>query len=1090
MSGFHVCSSDPREINRVLGIMAEHLGKRIDQTGKIGKRTQSLLTGLGVSTSTDAMDALANLLNGILDDDILSAFEKPMFIILYENTIGEYEELLQSVTDWDLLEESAWTVYVAARTALVNIVEALAPAYDDVSQDTDLRKCLGTGGGKTLAAKFKACNDAKWAVHLMIQTKVMGELSNILSDDVLSRAEKPEFVKAYLEATQDHLSLSNQAELWGLLDNGYWEGCDLAETNLVTAVEALSPAYNDMTQDTALGTGGGAALIRLFYQVFTSRTAFEKVLATTVKTTVDDILAQLESIFSDDVLSKGSEKTTFGIIYKEAISDHDNLLTLAAAWSVTDELGTYVAAYTALVTLVESLVPTYVDQSQDTPLNGQGDTLLADFQALYDARTNLKQAIDLRVKDQFDSIFDDDKLTPPEKVLLEQKVAQLYTEKFTATTGVNAQADTYGVSRTNYDAAWAALMAKLAALTGWNSTTRVWTYRTTTLFLGIGGGAVLCNAFLLVAQTRDIILGKINNLISGTLSDIYSDDVLTPPEKQIVQEEVSKIILNQTSINADAVSAGLSSDSTLLAYNNAVTALKVCLAKHPIGIADKHWCLSSNAWYTSHLSDTLALGTGGGAELRALVLSVTSKALALTFLNAYCQMRLASTAQATALMADWLVKYGLIDSSTGTINANTKILPGSITTPLLAANIMFAKQMVIGNFDNLVPNGTSEMTPPVQVNGTTTWLDVTATSADVEARCVQTGNARNGLYCRQVLAGTEVTVSKRIPVEKGTRFGFDAYVKLASSKGTAHVAIVYLNSSGTETTRFTASSVSSSSYTLNRVAMVQASYDVALQAVLDASAYVEFRLCNTGAVTAYFDDLYARVILDGQLIVDGTITADQVNAASLQAALVEGMVIKSSDAPLPANVSVDSLGEYIDTGVLIQSGASGTGTYALLVGKKGMRVGQRYIGDLCPVAQNRIANGAFAHLEAGWNISETDNVDHYTSSGMMVFAFTGAGGGYLEQTIVVPVPPQVGDSVKLSLTYDSTAHVSEMYAKVIRYSDDTYVKTILKTGTYGVQTLSIDITSLVSASGNYGVMLGFTSSGVGEVHYGSVSLIV
>lgn len=1119
----HVNSGDPREINRVLDLYGDAIGKAGQAAStKSTKRLQTFLSGLGISTSSedDAIDALIALLDALLDDDVLSASEKLQFIILYENTIGGYDELKKNCTDWGLLDSKEWTTYDTARNDLIAAVTALSPPFDDTSQDTP----LGTGGGKILVAKFKACNDAKWAVDKLIQTTIMAQLSAILSDDVLSRAEKPVFCKAYQEAIGDHDSLENQAELWDLLSNAAWTAYDAAYNALVAAVTALVPAYDDMTQDTPLGTGGGAVLTQKFYALFTTRTTFEKVLAVTIKNTVDDIIKQLTDILSDDILSR-SEKPVFCSIYHSAIAGHDQLLTLADAWGITDEKQAYVDAYTELVTIITGLTPAYNDTSQDTPLGkGGGKIILADFKALYDATANLQSAIDLRVKGVFDDIFDDDKLTPPEKVLLEQKVAQLKAQKETPITGMDAQADRYGLDRTVYDAAWTSLLSSLATLSGWDKTNLVWIDRKSTVYLGMGGGAVFRAKFDLVVSEYNALQGKIANLINGVLSDIYSDDELTPPEKQVVLTNFNNVLADQKKALLDAASAGVVNEPALTAFNKSVDALKLLLACFPPNSTDKHWDSALLTWKAGHTKDTLFLGVGGGAQLRASFLSCRSQYLALSYVLAYALMRLMTVTQATTLMADWLVKYGLIDPSTGTIDAKTKISDSSITTPLLAANIMFAKQQVIGNFDNYALNSTSEMAPPMQKDGSAHWLDVTPTSPDIEARCLHAGDARNGNYCRLVPAGNEIAISKRIPMTKGARFEAEAYGKVmkltkpasvtddtwnsypdSMKGGTAQVAIVFFDAltDGKETFRFTSNLSTATNYEFLQVAMTQASYDKDTQAALDKSLSVEFHLLNQGAGDACFDDMYCRTILDGKLVVDGSITAASADIASFRAALVNAMVLKSWDAPDPADVNVDALGQWIPQGVLIQSGAKDPGQYALLVGKTGMRVGRRFIGDAYPDASNQIANGNFACSSVGWNISYSPHVtftmgatdatggkNHAVMRWNTSQGSTGQAWGTLSQLFNVAMAPIAGDPIYLSawvnpgdMRYDG----SYMQIKLYRLSDG-----LTKTWKVGpgpaLAWKSENLAGFIGA-GYFGVELSFANCSSGAVCWGEVSLV-
>lgn len=91
-------------------------------------------------------------------------------------------------------------------------------------------------------------------------------LASITADDVLSRAEKPVVITNYQGESATHTALVAQASALGVSYSAY----DAAWTGLANWLVALSPTWNDVSQDTPLGSGGGATMRSLWSTLSTT----------------------------------------------------------------------------------------------------------------------------------------------------------------------------------------------------------------------------------------------------------------------------------------------------------------------------------------------------------------------------------------------------------------------------------------------------------------------------------------------------------------------------------------------------------------------------------------------------------------------------------------------------------------------------------------------------------------------------------------------------------------------------------------------------------------------------------------------------
>jgi len=186
----------------------------------------------------------------------------------------------------------------------------------------------------------------------------------------------------------------------------------------------------------------------------------------------------------------------------------------------------------------------------------------------------------------------------------------------------------------------------------------------------------------------------------------------------------------------------------------------------------------------------------------------------------------------------------------------TKITDGAITSNLVAANAIFAKQLVVANFDNLIPNPNSELDLTSMPSGG--WEGIAISSAD----------KRTGSKSRLV-SSTTTTITPFIPVAVGDQYLFTSYVK-ASSSSTVKL-VYYAADQTTVIATHTGTAKSGGVWTEQSV----------LQSTVPASAvYMIARLQGGG--TAYFDDMYLRQMAASTLIVDGGVQANNILAGAVR----------------------------------------------------------------------------------------------------------------------------------------------------------------------------------------------------------------
>ena len=231
------------------------------------------------------------------------------------------------------------------------------------------------------------------------------------------------------------------------------------------------------------------------------------------------------------------------------------------------------------------------------------------------------------------------------------------------------------------------------------------------------------------------------------------------------------------------------------------------------------------------------LGEGGNATLTLLLKTIREELTKLAAAVAVGQM----TADIANGVTEAMLISDFVDRTTG------QIVWDKIA---VAYHTIFAHQMFIANFDNLIPNPNSEIEPPE--GG---WPPEA-----FEGLGVVEGNAFDGSeHCRYVEPDTTLIVTQAMPCSIDDQYAFRAQVNGAG----ASIGI-YFNGDPNPASSSTPSD-SSGYYSL---------HECTAKAPAGTTS-IAFGL-KAGSQGAYFDNLYARRMADALLLVDGMIKAQHL----------------------------------------------------------------------------------------------------------------------------------------------------------------------------------------------------------------------
>ena len=315
---------------------------------------------------------------------------------------------------------------------------------------------------------------------------------------------------------------------------------------------------------------------------------------------------------------------------------------------------------------------------------------------------------------------------------------------------------------------------------------------------------------------------------------VDDDDVLTVPQKKLLAIQWAEIMAEQARLNRLAIMYGINDD----AYNLAIAACRDFLDSRT---KPKPW---------TDFSDVTYLGEGGGKELRRLLAAIRAEYVKLLADVAVGRMSHTIASGATEAM----LESKFVDSLTGKIIWDTLDF---------ASQRIFAHQMYIANFDNLIPNPNSEMAEP---RGG--WPE----DAIEAAGLVYLGfGAYNGAWGRTAPINTALAVSLKIPCSPGDQFCFRA---MAKGEG-AGIGIYF--DGQTVGQSWVTKIESGEDWELLECSVSGENTD-GTRGAPKGTTFVQFFIRGGQGADGYFDALYARRMSDGLLLVDGSIKTQHLDA--------------------------------------------------------------------------------------------------------------------------------------------------------------------------------------------------------------------
>jgi hypothetical protein len=304
-------------------------------------------------------DAVWNSIQGMLANDVVSVAEKTTLLLAYAQLLGEQLTVGGAADEWDVPR----LAYDAAISALKARVAALAPPFEDRSQDTP----LGDGGGAALWALWVDVMTKRDQVLLQVEQARKQSLEQMLGDSRLPPGERRR-VKAERDRIQFAL-----AELAALAALGVpsaeaaaaLTAFQVSAAALEAHLDAL-PAWDASSHDwdsyegiVDLGTGGGPSLYAKIKGATEAEAAARRLLNT-------DTRGLTVSLGSDGVISAGADKQRWRLEWGRVQGEYASVRAQAVS------LGVYVAyleaAFNALSSYINNLVPPLSDGTKDTPV--------------------------------------------------------------------------------------------------------------------------------------------------------------------------------------------------------------------------------------------------------------------------------------------------------------------------------------------------------------------------------------------------------------------------------------------------------------------------------------------------------------------------------------------------------------------------------------------------------------------------------------------------------------------------------------------------------------------------------------------------
>jgi hypothetical protein len=338
-------------------------------------------------------------------------------------------------------------------------------------------------------------------------------------------------------------------------------------------------------------------------------------------------------------------------------------------------------------------------------------------------------------------------------------------------------------------------------------------------------------------------------------------------------------------IAADAISAGniqanaITSDKILA---NSIIAGKVAVGA--IGASE----IAANAI----ISGKIAAGTISATEIASGAITTVKLAASAVTANELAALSVtADKVGAGAIVAGKIGANAIVGTNIqGDTITGAKLAAGTLGAREIAANAITAKQLVITDFDNLVQNGS------FQDGSSTSDLWDFGLSGDA-GWYMETGDGASGntyLVMYRGASGTQntsMTTKDRIPCKPGETFRLAASIKAGGSSG-FFLRLVWIDASGSEITE---------NGVVDNVGVPATWTQFSGKLVVPSNArFLKVRMYFQGSLGQYVvvDDIRVSRAYGGELIVDGSITASQINVSNLSALNITVSNIDIGDATI------------------------------------------------------------------------------------------------------------------------------------------------------------------------------------------------
>jgi hypothetical protein len=882
------------------------------------------------------------------------------------------------------------------------------------------------------------------AIH-GVQTAANNALANIASDNILSPGEKPAVVLDYTNITNEQSGIDAQAGAFTCTTVDAAKGSyDTAVSNLTTYLGTLTGWNVIPGSDVAIV---GTTFRQKFADVYSTRQAL-----------LNAIYARAKAL-ADAAQVTGNSKAK--VFYQSTTP------TASAAGDIWVDTGNNYR--------VSTWTGTAWQLCQDSA------AAAASAKAANDALTN---------------IASDNILSPGEK----PAVVLDYTNITNEQSGIDAQAGaftctTVDAAKGSYDTAVSNLATYLGTLTGWNV---------------IPGsdvaivGTTFRQKFADVYSTRQALLNAIYarakalaDAAQSGVNTINDPDTLTVGEKPQIILDYNAITGENADLVAKANAYSVDHSTYDTAYSALVTTYLPTLTSptawnslsgttslgtgNRVALWNPKWAAVKNA--AADLRNAIAVGTGQKAISTAAT-DALNKANAAQLASQPHQVAWAYASRPALPNALYPAGYYAITTDARTVQVNAA---GTAWTDVLVAATgvfgqFFTKQLVVMNFDNLIPNPNSELDLTNMPVGSYEGAGV-VTATDYGF------SARSGTKARLVQSSqVPLWLTDFIPCGVGDQFYFEGYAFPLDVAGQRiDLFVVFF---GTDKVTELAYPMGSTYAPGN----VWSKVSVASTPAPSGTLYVRFAAQTYSTTTRYLiDDLYARRMADASMIVDGTLQALVVKTPLLYSLDIRSGSDASGytagtaiHAPIGFRISAIPFNTTYIGGTTDSTCQMELGGSVNIGGYKAQTYADRVFQTF-----NRVGNGLLAYGMAPWGSTAppTYGVGRTAGLGSLGAASPSEGGTYtlsVYQSLSLPklYPGQV---VNLDLYTGFNALGSLTKSGYIKayLLDSSGTETLLNTWTYSTTSTQsmtwtqriTNISSNVSAGGDYVIRFEISATG-------------